>query len=88
MKRLYLLSVFIFASLFLKAQTPEKIYIHFDKDIYLPGETVWFKAYVFNNNQLSSLSTVFYTAIYDASGKLIKQKNIPFLMAKQMEILN
>lgn len=77
MKRLYLLSVFIFASLFLKAQTPEKIYIHFDKDIYLPGETVWFKAYVFNNNQLSSLSTVFYTAIYDASGKLIKQKKYP-----------
>ncbi len=77
MKRLYLLSVFILASLFLKAQTPEKIYIHFDKDIYLPGETVWFKAYVFNNNQLSILSTVFYTAIYDASGKLIQNKKYP-----------
>lgn len=77
MKRLYLLSVFILASLFLKAETPEKIYIHFDKDIYLPGETVWFKAYVFNNNQLSILSTVFYTAIYDASGKLIQNKKYP-----------
>lgn len=77
MKRLYFLSVFIFASLFIKAQTPEKIYIHFDKDIYLPGETVWFKAYVFNNTQLSSLSTVFYTAIYDGSGKLLQQKKYP-----------
>ena len=25
---------------------PEKLYLHFDKATYLPGETVWFKAYL------------------------------------------
>ncbi len=25
---------------------PEKIYLHYDKSSYLPGETVWFKAYI------------------------------------------
>ncbi len=25
----------------------EKIYLHFDKTLYNPGETIWFKAYLF-----------------------------------------
>ena len=34
------------------AQYPsQKIHLHIDKDIYLPGETIWFKAYLFVNRQ-------------------------------------
>ncbi|WP_298518115.1 MG2 domain-containing protein [uncultured Kordia sp.] len=37
-------------------QLKENIYIHTDKDIYEPGEDVWFKAYLLNGNTLK-LST-------------------------------
>lgn len=55
----------------------EKMHIHFDKDIYLPGETVWFKAYLYNGTGISLLSTNFYAAIYDAAGNLLQQKQYP-----------
>ncbi|MFM6923886.1 MAG: hypothetical protein ACKOU7_00155, partial [Ferruginibacter sp.] len=55
----------------------EKIHIHFDKESYLPGETIWFKAYLFEENLPSERSTNFYAAIYDDKGKLIKQQISP-----------
>ncbi|WP_430409089.1 hypothetical protein [Kordia sp.] len=33
-------------------QLKENIYIHTDKDIYEPGENLWFKAYILNANNL------------------------------------
>lgn len=59
------------------AQIFEKLYLHLDKDIYLPGETIWFKAYLFDNNQPSFLSSNFYIAVYDDEGKLLHQKHYP-----------
>ena len=35
-------------------QFKENIYIHTDKDIYEPGEDLWFKAYLLNANDLKS----------------------------------
>ncbi|MEM6717797.1 MAG: hypothetical protein AAF611_00635 [Bacteroidota bacterium] len=35
-------------------QYKENIYIHTDKDIYEPGEDLWFKAYLLNGNDLES----------------------------------
>ena len=58
----------------------EKIHIHFDKESYLPGETIWFKAYLFEENLPSERSTNFYAAIYDDQGKLIKQQLSPVFM--------
>lgn len=55
----------------------EKIHIHFDKESYMPGETIWFKAYLFEENLPSERSTNFYAAIYDEEGKLIKQQISP-----------
>jgi len=55
------------------------MHVHFDKDIYLPGETIWFKAYLYNINEISYNSTNFYVAIYDEMGKLIQQKLYPVL---------
>jgi len=58
----------------------EKIHIHFDKESYLPGETIWFKAYLFEENLPSERSTNFYAAIYDDKGKLIRQQVSPVFM--------
>lgn len=55
----------------------EKIHIHFDKESYLPGETIWFKAYLFEENMPSQNSTNFYAALYDEQGKLVKQQVSP-----------
>ncbi len=55
----------------------EKIHIHFDKESYMPGETIWFKAYLFEENLPSERSTNFYAALYDEQGKLVQQMISP-----------
>ncbi|MGG9963292.1 hypothetical protein [Ferruginibacter sp. SUN106] len=55
----------------------EKIHIHFDKEAYLPGETIWFKAYLFEEYLPSTRSTNFYTSLYDENGKLVQQLLCP-----------
>ncbi|MBK8520240.1 MAG: hypothetical protein IPL54_04940 [Chitinophagaceae bacterium] len=55
----------------------EKIHIHFDKESYMPGETIWFKAYLLEENFPSERSTNFYAALYDEQGKLVQQKISP-----------
>ncbi len=59
----------------------EKIHIHFDKETYLPGETIWFKAYLFEEDIPSARSTNFYAALYDENGKLIQQQLCPVFSA-------
>ncbi len=55
----------------------EKIHIHFDRTAYMPGETIWFKAYLFEENLPTSRSTNFYAALYDDQGKLVQQQISP-----------
>lgn len=55
----------------------QTMHAHFDRDIYLPGETIWFKAYLYNVNEISYTATNFYAAIYDEKGKLIQRKQYP-----------
>lgn len=87
---LYLLLCFVFCVPELKAQNiessinlygtnfpQEKIHIHFDKETYLPGETIWFKAYLFEENLPSERSTNLYAALYDEKGRLLKQSVSP-----------
>lgn len=57
----------------------EKIHIHFDKEAYLPGETIWFKAYLFEENLPSEKSTNFYSAIYDKKGQLVQKIMLPII---------
>ena len=56
----------------------EQVYIHFNKSGYLPGETIWFTAYVFNPSTglQSKLTTNLYVELFDPSGKLLAQKNL------------
>jgi hypothetical protein len=57
----------------------EKVYVHFDKSVYNPGETIWFKAYVFTGAELSQSSKNFYTEISDAEGNIIQRKTAPLI---------
>ncbi len=51
----------------------EKVYLHFDKPFYIPGETIWYKAYLVDaaDNTPSSLSKIIYTELLDKNGKII-----------------
>ncbi len=55
----------------------EKIYFHFDKEVYLPGETIWFKAYLYGDGEPSKQSTNLYAALYNSSGQQIQKQLCP-----------
>jgi hypothetical protein len=55
----------------------EKIYIHFDKEYYVAGEIVWFKAYLYSNGRPSTLSNNFYLQLINMDGNVISNKKYP-----------
>jgi hypothetical protein len=57
--------------LYCSRYTQEKIHIHFDKDAYLPGETVWMKAYLFSESKPSYISKNIYFDWTDSRGRLL-----------------
>ncbi|MET0300566.1 MAG: hypothetical protein ABW036_12420, partial [Flavitalea sp.] len=64
----------------LDAQYPqEKLHLHFDRAAYSPGETIWFKAYLFANNALSGISKNLYAELIDEQGKVLQRKITPFV---------
>ncbi len=60
----------------------EKVHIHFDKALYNPGESIWFKAYLFSGLLPSPISKNFYTELIDpATGKVLQRKLTPIFEA-------
>lgn len=55
----------------------EKIYIHYDKEYYVAGETIWFKAYLYSSGLPSSQSNNFYLQLINGEGKIISSKKYP-----------
>jgi len=55
----------------------EKIHIHFDKDTYLPGETVWMNAYLLSDGRPSAVSKNLYFDWTDANGRLLLHSIAP-----------
>jgi hypothetical protein len=55
----------------------EKLHIHFDKDAYLPGETVWMKAYLMSDGRPSTVSKNLYFDWTDADGRLLLHSIAP-----------
>jgi hypothetical protein len=49
----------------------ERLHIHFDKDTYLPGETIWLKVYLLSDAKPTSVSKNLYLDWTDANGRLI-----------------
>ena len=57
----------------------EKIYIHFDNSLYVPGQTVWYKAYILKGSEPSDLSKNLYLSWFDEQGKLIERSVAPVI---------
>ncbi|HRE51445.1 MAG TPA: hypothetical protein PK339_08495 [Flavitalea sp.] len=55
----------------------EKLYLHFDRNAYNPGETIWFKAYLFSANLPSPISRSVYFELLDEHGKPLERKVSP-----------
>ena len=56
----------------------EKIYLHFDRNSYNSGETIWYKAYLINtsNNKHETLSKVAYIEFISPNNIIIDTKTI------------
>lgn len=63
------------------AYPQEKIYLHFDRPYYNPGETIWFKAYLTSANMPSTISKTLYAELVDAKGKILQRKVMPVVQA-------
>ena len=62
------------------AKSPiEKVYLHTDKEEYLAGETIWFKAYLYAEYIPDSISSVVYSELYDQNQQLIKRAILPVI---------
>ena len=55
----------------------EKIHIHFDKDAYVAGETMWFKAYLLSNLLPDTISSSLFVELIDRNGKVVSMKSLP-----------
>src|SRR5450432_2450472 len=63
--------------IFKQADPQEKIYIHFDKNYYNPGETIWFKAYIFDGLEHAASAKNFYAELTDEAGNVINRVTAP-----------
>ena len=59
----------------------EKMYLHFDRSAYTPGETIWFKAYLFAGNYPSLVSKTVYAELLDAKGNVLERKSLPVIVS-------
>ncbi|RYY99057.1 MAG: hypothetical protein EOO11_06215 [Chitinophagaceae bacterium] len=59
----------------------EKIYLHYDRSAYRPGEVVWFKAYLFQNGQPDAASTNFVVELLNPAGRAVITQYYPVLGA-------
>jgi hypothetical protein len=64
---------------FYEKRPNEKIYIQFDNNRYNPGQTIWYKAYLLNGFEPSTLSKNCYIDWYNEEGKIISSSVSPIL---------
>jgi len=57
----------------------EKIHIQTDKETYLTGETIWFKAYLLAGDLPTTISTNLYADLLDKNGNILQHKTMPIL---------
>ncbi|HTE13346.1 MAG TPA: hypothetical protein VK645_20345 [Chitinophagaceae bacterium] len=63
--------------IFKQADPQEKLYIHFDKNYYSPGETIWFKAYIFDGLERAAAPKNFYAELIDEAGNVLTRFTAP-----------
>jgi hypothetical protein len=57
----------------------EKIHLFFNKEEYVSGESIWFKAYCFSGYVLSYISTNLYVELYNEEKVLLDKMHVPLL---------
>jgi hypothetical protein len=64
---------------FNKRLPPEKLFLHFDKPYYAIGDTIWFKAYLFQaaTYAWSPLSGLLYVDLINDSSRQIRRMSLP-----------
>lgn len=55
----------------------EKIFIHYDKENYIAGETIWFKAYLMAGGVPSAYSSTLSVYLLNDSGRILNKKILP-----------
>ncbi len=74
-----LLSFTIFPKLIIsQTDVSERIYLHTDKPLYFPGETIWFKAYVVGvDNTITKISDYINVDLLSPKGDVVKKLKLP-----------
>ena len=67
---------FVQAETFAKNFPREKVHLHFDNNSYYQGDTIWFKAYVIDedSNRPSHISKPLYVELVDQSGNVMNRQ--------------
>ncbi|RPE05651.1 hypothetical protein EGT74_25080 [Chitinophaga lutea] len=52
----------------------EKVYLHFDRDYYAAGETIWYSAYITLNEQPALGARNLYAELRDAKGAIVQKQ--------------
>lgn len=76
-KTLFLLGYLL--SLQLAAQ--ERIHLQYDRDQYVPGDTIWFKAFIRKDEKPSFTSHNLYVQLRDINGRPIIEQKLPIIGA-------
>lgn len=61
--------------------SPEKCYVHTDRTLYYPGDTLWFNAFVRNAGDLlpAERSQIVYVSLYNPQGSVLQQLKLQTL---------
>lgn len=62
---------------YFKRYPAEKIFLHTDENVYLTGQTIWYKAYAMAYGKPSQLSKIMYVNLYNKHGNLVLQDKLP-----------
>ena len=54
----------------------ESVFLHLNKDLYVPGETLWFSGYIFNSKTGRPFknTTNLYVSLFDEKGNMLKRE--------------
>jgi len=59
----------------------ERLYFHFDKSAYFPGDTIWYKVYITSGWDTSGISKNIYTDWSDAHGNILLHGADPIILS-------
>jgi len=60
----------------------ERVYLHLDKDKYMGGDSIWFKAYVTSGILPGETSTGIHLELFNPAGSRVQQKYFPVILGR------